>query len=219
MLGLLEALAGYVSVPTWLIVGLLALFLISQVVGEVIELFGMVSPGFLKLRKKIREKQEKELYRDEMVARCEAALEKNNALFADFQQLYSNDNMRKRKDWTECVDHDRDDYHEHKEENRKQFAELKQELARNSEITLAMFIETKRNAIISFASKVADPHAIVTHEQFRRVFKIYDEYEAIIEENGLTNGEVDVSIRIIRESYAERLKNHAFVEDTRGYNG
>ena len=167
----------------------------------------------------MREKREKEKHQEEMIARCEAALEKNNALFEDFTKLYSSDNMRKRKDWTDCVNHDRNDYHEHKEENRRQFAEIKDELARNSEITLAMFIETKRNAIISFASKVADSNAIVTHEQFRRVFKIYDEYEAIIEEHGLTNGEVDVSIRIIREAYAERLKKHAFVEDARGYNG
>ena len=217
MLGLLQELAGYVSIPTWLIVGLLALFLISQIVGEVIELCGKVAPGFMKLRKMAGEKREKEKHRDEMVARCEAALEKNNALFEDFTKLYSDDNMRKRKDWTDCVNHDRDDYHEHKEENRRQFAEIKNELVKNSKITLAMFIETKRNSIISFASKVADPNAIVTHEQFRRIFKIYDEYEAIIEENGLTNGEVDISIRIIREAYEDRLKRHAFVEDERGY--
>ena len=60
---------------------------------------------------------------------------------------------------------------------------------------------------------------MVTHEEFRRVFKIYEEYEKIIEENLMTNGEVDISIRIIREAYADRLKRHAFVEDERGYNG
>ena len=219
MLNLLEALAGYVSVPTWMIVGLLALFLVSQVVGEVIELCGKVAPGFLKLRKAIREKREKELYRDEMIARCETALEKNNALFADFTALYSNDNMRKRKDWVDCVNHDRDDYHEHREENRKQFAEIKDELAKNSEITLAIFIENKREAIIAFAAKVADPDALATHEQFRRIFKIYEEYEAIIKKYNMTNGEVDISIRIIREAYEDRLKRRAFVEDVRGYNG
>lgn len=217
MLGLLEALAGYVSVPSWLIVGLIALFLLLQVAGEIIELCGKAAPGFMKLRKRAQEKREKERQRDATIARCEEALKKNNELFADFMALYSDDNMRKRKDWVDCVNSDRDDYHEHREENRRQFAELRQDLAKNSEITLAMFIEAKRASIINFASKVADPEAIVTHEQFRRVFKTYDEYESIIEENRLTNGEVDVSIRIIREAYADRLKRHAFVEVARGY--
>lgn len=217
MLNLLEALAGYVSVPTWMIVGIIALFLISQVVGEVIELCGKVAPGILKLRKSVKEKREKERARDELVAKCQDALEKNNELFKDFTALYSNDNMRMRKDWVDCVNHDRDDYHEHREENRRQFAEIKGELARNSEITLAIFIENKREAIIAFAAKVADPNALATHEQFRRIFKIYEEYEAIIKKYNMTNGEVDISIRIIREAYEERLKRHAFVEDMRGY--
>lgn len=217
MLGLLEALAGYVSVPTWLIIALLLGFLIMQVIGEVMEFFGKVVPGCMKVRKHWREKRDKERARDEMVVRCQEALEKNNALFADFSALYSNDNMRKRKDWVDCVNHDRDDYREHREENRKQFAELREELTRNSEITLAIFIENKREAIIAFAAKVADPNALVTHEQFRRIFKIYEEYEAIIKKYKMTNGEVDISIRIIREAYEERLKHHAFVEDMRGY--
>lgn len=219
MLNLLEALAGYVSVPTWVIIALLFVFLIMQVIGEVMEFCGKVAPGFMKIRKSMREKREKELARDEMVAKCEAALSKNNELFTDFFTLYSNDNMRKRKDWVDCVNDDRNDYHEHREENRRQFAELREELTKNSEITLAIFIENKRSAIIAFAARVADPDALVTHEQFRRIFKIYEEYEDIIDKHGLTNGEVDISIRIIREAYEERLKRHAFVEDIRGYNG
>jgi transcriptional regulator of heat shock response len=127
--------------------------------------------------------------------------------------------MKKRNNWINDVNHDRDDYHKHQEENRKQFAELRKDLAKNNEITLAIFIENKREAIIAFAGKVADPTALVTHEQFRRIFKIYEEYEAIIKECNMTNGEVDISIRIIREAYEDRLKNRSFVEDVRGYNG
>ena len=117
------------------------------------------------------------------------------------------------------VDVDRADYHQHQEENRRQFQELREDLAKNNEITLAIFIENKRSAIISFAARVADPNVLVPHEEFRRIFKIYEEYEEIIQQNGLTNGEVDISIRIIREAYEERLRRRAFVEDVRGYNG
>ena len=82
-----------------------------------------------------------------------------------------------------------------------------------------MYIETKRTAIINFASKVVDRNIPVTHEEFRRIFKVYEEYEEIIQKNNLTNGEVDISIRIIREAYEDRLKKHGFVEDVLGYNG
>lgn len=127
--------------------------------------------------------------------------------------------MKKRNSWIADVNHDRDDYHKRQEENLRQFDELRKDLAKNSEITLAIFIENKREAIIAFAGKVADPGALVTHEQFRRIFKIYEEYEAIIKEYNMTNGEVDISIRIIREAYEDRLKHRSFVEDVRGYNG
>lgn len=65
MLSLLEALAGYVSVPSWLIIGLIALFLLLQVAGEIIELCGKAAPGFMKLRKRAQEKREKERFQEE----------------------------------------------------------------------------------------------------------------------------------------------------------
>ena len=75
----------------------------------------------------------------------------------------------------------------------------------------------KRNKIIEFASRVIDPTCMATREEFNRVFKIYEEYEEIIRQNDLTNGEVDIAIRIIREAYEERLRSHGFVEDMKGY--
>ena len=43
------------------------------------------------------------------------------------------------------------------------------------------------------------------------------EYEEIIKDNDLQNGEVDIAIRIIREAYENHLRNGSFVEDVRGY--
>ena len=57
----------------------------------------------------------------------------------------------------------------------------------------------------------------MTREQFTRIFRIYKEYEEIIQESGLTNGEVDIAIRIIREAYENNLRNGSFIEDVRGY--
>ena len=190
-----------------------------QLIGEVMEFFGKVAPSFMKVRKRFKENREKELKRDELQAAATKALEENNKKLSAFISLYNDDNIKKRNCWMDEVDVDRADYHQHQEENRRQFQELREDLAKNNEITLAIFIENKRSAIISFAARVADPNVLVTHEEFRRIFKIYEEYEEIIQQNGLTNGEVDISIRIIREAYEERLRRRAFVEDVRGYNG
>lgn len=57
----------------------------------------------------------------------------------------------------------------------------------------------------------------MTREQFKRVFRLYAEYEEIIKDNDLQNGEVDIAIRIIREAYENHLRNGSFVEDVRGY--
>ena len=62
-----------------------------------------------------------------------------------------------------------------------------------------------------------DENKPVTREQFHRIFKLYKEYEDIIKKNNMTNGEVDIAIRIIKESYEKHMRHHSFVEDIRGY--
>lgn len=226
MLGLLEALAGYVSVPTWMIVGLIILFLISQVIGEIIELCGKVAPGFMKLRKRAQERKEKERLNEEKMAEMTAALERSSSVVSKLLSKYDDDNIDKRNRWMHSVDDAREDYYHYKDESREDRASIHDELAslakkldKNNEITLSLQIENKRSSIINFAARVADPTSIVSHEEFRRVFRIYEEYEKIIAEYKMTNGEVDISIRIIREAYEDRLKTNSFIENERGYNG
>ena len=125
-------------------------------------------------------------------------------LLDDVGRHYSEDNIKMRDGWI-------------KEVNRE-LAESKEHWRELNATMISMLIESKRNTIINFASRVIDPACIVTREEFNRVFKIYEEYEQMIEQNGLTNGEVDIAIRIIREAYEERLRSHSFVADIRGYN-
>lgn len=82
-----------------------------------------------------------------------------------------------------------------------------------------MLIDSKRNTIINFASNVVNKDTPVTREQFNRIIKMHEDYEKIIEQNGLTNGEVDIAFRIIEEAYEDHMRNHTFIEDIRGYNG
>ena len=82
---------------------------------------------------------------------------------------------------------------------------------------LSLIIENKRSIIINFASRVSNESERFTREQFNRVMKIYEEYEEIIAEHGMTNGEIDIAYRIITEAYEEHLKNNTFIEDIKGY--
>lgn len=180
----------------------------------------------MKLRKRAQEKKQKELDRDNLLKETKEALENNNKVFKDFLSHYGTDNIQMRDEWMREVNEDRHEYQTFREESReerrdlrKRFDELSNKLDKNNEVTLSLLIDSKRTAIISFASRVADFSSPVTHEEFRRIFKIYEEYEKIIAEYSLTNGEVDISIRIIREAYEDRIRKHAFVEDQRGYNG
>ena len=79
-------------------------------------------------------------------------------------------------------------------------------------------VEALRSIIIGFANRVADKHAALSHEEFRRAFTAHEDYEAFLKKHNLTNGQVDVAFRVISEDYADRLRNHEFLEDVRGYN-
>lgn len=196
----------YLNIPAAIALGIIIVFFIIQVIGEILEFKGKVVPEFLKIRKYFaRKKQERE-----MLSKIPEMMESTQRVLDEFNAHYSADNITKRDEWMHWVDHQAEVYDE-------SIARIEKSLERNNEITLGLLIDSKRNAIIDFAAKVVDDNYPATHEQFRRIFKLYDEYEGIIEENKMTNGEVDVAHRIIKESYEERMRNHTFVEDVRGY--
>lgn len=47
-------------------------------------------------------------------------------------------------------------------------------------------------------------------EAFAHIFKTYEKYEKILEDNGMTNGFVEESMNAVKEIYHDRLKNGEF---------
>ena len=86
-------------------------------------------------------------------------------------------------------------------------------LADNTKTTDEMFKESCSDRIINFASKVTNPLTLVSHEEFRRIFKVYDAYEAFLEAHNEPNGEVETNYALIREAYAERVRSNNFIEN------
>lgn len=214
----------YLGLPGWIAVGIVGLFLLSQIVGELLELKGKVVPETLKVRKFFaRRRKEKEnihkmaaLYPSlQKVPQTLDAVEK---LLSDVNAHYSHDNITMRDTWMSDVNRRLETSETVRDETRKCIDSLAEMLDKNNADTLSLLIDSKRNTIINFADLVIDESKPVTREQFHRIFKLYEEYEDIIQKNEMTNGEVDIAIRIARESYEKHVRNHSFVEDVRGYN-
>lgn len=214
----------YLGLPGRIAVGLVGLFLFMQAVGEFLEFKGKVVPEVLKVRKYFaRRRKEKENMRK--IAELYPSLQKVPETLDGVQRLlsnvdahYSHDNITMRDKWMSSVNQRLDSAEKARDENRQYIQSLEAKLDKNNADTLSLLVDSKRNTIINFADLVIDENKPVTREQFHRVLKLYEEYEDIIEKNHMTNGEVDIAIRIIRESYRKHMLHHSFVEDVRGYN-
>lgn len=216
MMNWLKYLEESYDVPDMVMASLFISFFAMQCVGELLEFVGKSVPEFMKIRKRFaRKKKEREDIKKlaELAPQFQGmseTLSSVQTLLASVDARYSDDNISKRNSWIADVN------------SRLDSAEVAQKdiirmLTRNTEDTQAILIDNKRNEIINFAALVIDESRPVTREQFNRVFKLYREYEDIIEKNGLTNGEVDIAIRIIKEAYEVRLRGNSFIEDIRGY--
>ena len=202
MLGYIE----YLNLPTKIVVVMVIILFIIQIIGELIEFKGKTVPEIMKVRKYFkRKKMEREVFKE--VPRILDEVKKS---LAEFDSHYSKDNIQKRNSWIEAVN-------TQLQQNNESIRIFNEKLDKSYADILSLLIDNKRNTIINFASFVIDDKNPVTREQFNRVFKLYEEYEDIIEKNGLTNGEVDIAYRIITESYEEHMRNHSFVENVRGY--
>lgn len=196
----------YLNMPTMFAVFLVGMFLALQVVGELLEFYGKAVPEFVKIRKYFaRKKMERETLKQ-----IPDTLREVQEFLDKVEQHYSKDNITMRDNWMANVNHKLD-------ENDKWMKEFAEKLDKNNKDTLSLLINSMRSEIINFASCVIDDNCSVTREQFNRIFKLHKEYEDIIEENGLTNGEVDVAYRIIVEAYEDHMRKHSFIEDQRGY--
>ena len=186
---------------------ILGTWIILNIIGELIEKTGKIVPEFMKVRKFFTRKKEEKKRQKQLLINVETLLN-------DVNQHYSEDNIAKRNEWMEWVNSRARMY----DQSIAEFTEMKQSIADNNKLTLDLYININRNRIIDFASKVANENVLISKEEFNRIFKIYQDYEAVLEQHHMTNGEVDIAYRVIQESYKERLRDHTFLEDVRGYN-
>lgn len=200
----------YLGIPLKIAIVLVAIFFAMQAIGEFLEFKGKVVPEFFKIRKWFtRRKREK--------AEVTQTLKDVQVLLNDVNNHYSADNIAKRDGWMKWVNDRAEVYDESIKQLREALTEVMQVLKDNTKLTEEMFIQSSRDRIIDFATKTSNENVMVSREEFNRIFKVYAKYEKYLEEHKMTNGEVDINYQIIKESYEQRLRDHAFTEDIRGY--
>ena len=67
-------------------------------------------------------------------------------------------------------------------------------------------IEKKRKSILDFCSSLSNNQK-QNNEAFNDIFRTYAEYEKILKDNKLENGQAEESIKFIREKYQAKLRN------------
>ena len=200
----------YLDVPVKIGLIIIGCFLVMQIIGEFLEFKGKVVPEFLKIRKFFsRRKAEKK--------ETAETLKEVKKLLGEVNAHYSSDNITKRNNWMTCINDRAAVYDKSIIEISKNLSDVTQALKDNTELTEEMFVQSSRDRIIDFATKVADEKIPVSREEFNRIFKVYTNYEKFLEEHNMTNGEIDIAYRIIKESYEQHMRNHTFIEDVRGY--
>ena len=166
----------FLGVPATIAIVLVGLFLILQIIGELCELKGKIVPEFLKIRKYFkRKKQEKE---DE-----KKLLERLAEKLESFEGHYSPEKIAQRNEWMEWVNGRAEVY----DASVRELTKFKDTLEVTKELTLDLYINVNRNRIIDFANQVVNEDMPVSREAFNRIFKVYNEYEEILEKEPNTS--------------------------------
>jgi hypothetical protein len=86
----------YLGIPATIAIILVGMFLIFQIIGEIVEVSGKAVPEFLKVRKYFSRKKKEKEENKKMIKECKE-------LLSEFNSHYDKDNITKRNDWMNGV--------------------------------------------------------------------------------------------------------------------
>lgn len=93
----------------------------------------------------------------------------------------------------------------HDDEIRKDIIEIRQDIKNLTDMFTNNEIEEMRWKINNFANQISDGKRC-NKDSYKHILRTYERYEKILQENGLENGEVEISMELINESYKQKLK-------------
>lgn len=92
------------------------------------------------------------------------------------------------------------------EKSDKHDNEMKEDIKKLTNLFIEKQIDDMRWEINNFATKVSEGKPC-NKDSYKHCLHIYEKYEKLLAENDLENGEVEVSMEIVRESYRNKLKD------------
>lgn len=92
------------------------------------------------------------------------------------------------------------------ERSDKHDEEISHDIKKLTDLFIDKQINDYRWEIINLADKISFDKSSVSKECLRHAISTYEKYEKIIVENGLVNGEVEISIEIIKETYQQKMR-------------
>lgn len=196
----------YLGIPGTIATAIVAVFFVMQIIGLILDIKGKAVPmimnifGYFKKRKATQQETAK-------------TLEKVKVLLNEVNGHYSADNITKRDDWMKQVDNRVAACDTAISAIEGKIDSMITALNDNTSITEEMFVQTSRDRIIDFATRVCHGGCMVSREEYNRIFKIYQDYEEFIKRRGLSNGEVDINFHMITQSYEQHVADHSFAED------
>lgn len=154
------------------------------------------------IKKRIKEKKEA---REKM----QQSLLDAQKIIKDFSIHYSEDNISQRNNWISWVNNQAEDYNKTLASIDNTLSSLKKKLDKTTILAEETSLNQKRLSVLEFAARVNNPRYDYSKEYFLKMKKIIEEYEKYIEENNISNGEIDQAIKVIEEAYEEKEKLNA----------
>ena len=87
----------FLGIPTTIAISIIVVYLITQFIGEFVEMCGRVVPEFFKVRKFFKRRKEEKNEMKKMILECKQ-------IISDFNAHYDNDNISQRNNWMHSVD-------------------------------------------------------------------------------------------------------------------
>ena len=226
----LNNLEGW-GVPVGVISAIATVIVILNAIYAIVDKCGKITPAFLNIvkwfKKKKEEKKAKEERLNSIVKKLDDVNDKFDKKFekfdekfdkvdqrlVNFESHYTPESLARRDAWMQWVNERADKYDESIDKINQLIEKLTLALESNTAMTEEMFVQDCRTIILNFASRVCRKDIVLSKEEFNRVFKVYNRYEAFLEEKHKTNGEIDIAYGVIQRGYEERLVNKTFFED------
>ena len=92
------------------------------------------------------------------------------------------------------------------ERSDKRDEEISNDIKKLTQMFVEKEIDDMRWEINNFATNVSEGKPC-NKDSFKHCMHIYEKYEEILKENGMENGEVEISMEIIGDAYKQKLRD------------